>query len=73
MDTNLFNRLSHKEKSLICLAVLLDGFEAGVFLASDNLKGDILSSLAAQMADLDPELRMPLAGTLLRRASANKK
>ena len=69
MNTSQFNRLTNRERALICIAVLLDGFEAGTFLSSDIVKGEAYDNVANDFANLNPELRMPLLGTLLRMAS----
>ena len=63
-----FNSLAASKKALVALAVLLDGREAVAYLRADSLLLDALSKAAAELSELEPELRMPLAGTILREA-----
>jgi hypothetical protein len=62
--------LSIKEQALVALAVLIDGHDAVEFLGSDKERATALSRAAKDLADVPPETRLPLAGTLLREALA---
>lgn len=68
MDLNSFRTLSPHHRALVAVAVLLDGREAGIYLENDRDAGDELVRAAADLGALAPEIRMPLAGTLLRQA-----
>jgi len=68
MILNRLNSLSAQKKALVALAVLIDGREANAYLKSDSILGDVLSKAAAELSELEPELRMPLAGSILREA-----
>lgn len=68
MKKSLFETLSPNQKALVAMAVLLDGREAGSFLALDSKDGELLSKAAEELAEHPPELRMPYVGTLLRTA-----
>jgi hypothetical protein len=61
-----FSALPKKLRILICVAVLLDGYESFVYLQNDEKYGKQLEQLAKKLAKLEPELRMSLIGTLLR-------
>lgn len=63
-----FNSLSAEKRALVALAVLLDGRESVAYLRADSLLLDALSKAAGELSELEPELRMPLAGTILREA-----
>ncbi len=63
-----FSSLSAQNRALVALAVLIDGHEAVNYLRSDSLLLDALSKAANELSELEPELRMPLAGTILREA-----
>lgn len=63
-----FNSLSARNRALVAMAVLLDGREAVTYLRADSLLLDALSKAANELSELEPELRMPLAGTILREA-----
>lgn len=63
-----FEKLSVKEQALVTVAVLLDGHEASVFLETDAVNGELMKSVAERFATQALELRIPYAGTLLRRA-----
>lgn len=73
MDMKLFQSLSTREQALICVAVLLDGFEASSYLANDLKNGVIFEKLSSDFANLSPELRTPLLGTLLRQSLKDAK
>lgn len=68
MDLNRFKALSARLRALVAVAVLLDGREAHVYLESDAVNGPGLKRAALELAGLEPELRMPFVGTLLRGA-----
>ena len=68
MDTQKFRALAAHERALVAVAVLLDGREASVYLENDVQYGSALKRAASDLASLDPELRMPYVGTLLRAA-----
>jgi len=68
MDLNSFRTLSPHHRALVAVAVLLDGREAGIYLENDRDAGDELVRAAADLGALSPEIRMPVAGTLLRQA-----
>ena len=61
-----FRALGTREKALVAVAVLLDGHEAGEYLSSDKERHTALCRAAKDIAELSPELRLPLLGTLLR-------
>ena len=63
-----FRTLASRERAIVSLAVLLDGHDAGDYLESDKERSAALSRAAKDLAELAPELRMPLVGSLLRRA-----
>ena len=63
-----FRALDTKEKALVAIAVLLDGHDASSLLQSDKERSPALTRAAADLAQLAPEVRMPLLGTLLRSA-----
>ena len=56
------------DRALVAVAVLLDGREAENYLLHDGNSGMVLRDAARELAKHAPELRMPLAGTLLREA-----
>ena len=60
--------MSAKNRALVAIATLLDGREAGRYLEFDAVNGAGLKRAAEDLASLTPDLRMPLAGTLLREA-----
>ena len=68
MDMQRFRALSAHDRALVAIAVLLDGREATAYLEADAAHGILLKRAALDLAGLDPELRMPLTGTLLRSA-----
>jgi hypothetical protein len=67
-DLSRFRALSAREQGIVAIAVLLDGYDAAQYLASDKERGNALTRAAKDLAALSPDLRMPLLGTLLRRA-----
>ena len=67
-DLKRFRSLTVREQAIVCVAILLDGHDAIDFLAADKERGQLLVKAASDLAQLPPDLRMPLTGTLLRRA-----
>ena len=63
-----FKGLPAAKRALVAIAVLLDGREAIAYLGCDAVLGNSLQRTAQEIAGFEPELRMPLAGTLLREA-----
>ncbi len=61
--------LGTKEQALVALAVLLDGHDAAEYLSSDKDRAPALARAAKDLAELAPEVRLPLSGTLLRAAA----
>ena len=68
MDAQKYRSLAARHRALVAIAVLLDGREASSYLEGDAENGLALSRAALDLATLDPELRMPFVGTLLRTA-----
>jgi hypothetical protein len=68
MDAQRFRSLSPRQRALVALAVLLDGHEAGLYLENDAVNGAGLKRAAAELAALEPDLRMPYVGSVLRSA-----
>ena len=73
MDTQRYRNLSAKDRLLVALAVLLDGREASTYLSTDSINGSGLKKAALDLSAIEPELRMPLVGTLLRQAISELK
>lgn len=65
-----FRTLDTRERAIVTVAVLLDGHDAGDYLTSDKERHMALFRAAKDLAELSPELRMPLLGSLLRQAIA---
>lgn len=65
-DLSRYRSLSARERGLVAIAVLLDGHDASDLMCSDRDRFPALSRAAKDLAELPPELRMPLLGTLLR-------
>ena len=63
-----FEALSPRERAVVAVAVLLDGHDAVDMLASDKERKGPLCRAAKELAELAPELRLPLLGSLLREA-----
>lgn len=63
-----FDTLPTREKALVAIALLLDGLDAPEYLSKDRARGAALSRAAKDVADLSPDLRMPLLGSILRTA-----
>lgn len=68
MDAQRFRKLTPRMRALVAMAVLLDGREASVYLENDASLGEGLKRAALDLAGLEPELRMPFMGTMLRAA-----
>lgn len=67
-DTSRFRALSSRERAIVALAVLLDGFDSVDYLGADQERKVALQRAAKDLVELTPELRIPLLGTLLREA-----
>jgi hypothetical protein len=63
-----FNNLSPHQKALVAVAVLLDGREAIAYLLGNRPEDILLRQAAEEISNLQPELRMPFIGTILRTA-----
>lgn len=66
MDAHRFRALTHRQRAIAAVAVLLDGREAPAYLENDAVNGEALRAAADDLARMDPDLRMPLVGSLLR-------
>ncbi len=62
-----FRKLNLRERALVAIGVLLDGYDASEYLAGDKERQLALAKAAQDLADVSHELRMPLLGSLLRR------
>ena len=60
--------LSARQRGIVALGVLIDGFEASRYLDGDSQLGDRLAIAAQELADSAPEVRLPLAATKWREA-----
>jgi hypothetical protein len=67
-DISRFRMLSTRERAIVALGVLLDGHDATQYLGSDKERSSALTRAAKDLAQLAPDVRMPLVGTLLRGA-----
>lgn len=65
-DLQKFRQLEDSEKLLVAVAVLLDGHDAPDYLVADETRGVRLAKAAKDLAELPPDIRMPLLGTLVR-------
>jgi hypothetical protein len=63
-----FQKLNSYQQALVAAAVLIDGREAVDILGADSENGAVFRALATEFGALDPELRICLMGTLLRKA-----
>lgn len=61
-------KLSPREQALVVVSVLLDGREAENYIAHDQVNGKALAVFAAELSKYPPDVRMSLAGTILRQA-----
>lgn len=68
MDAQRYRKLPARQRALVAIAVLLDGREAGLYLENDSVNGEGMKRAAADLAAIEPELRMPFLGTMLRSA-----
>ena len=68
MDAQKFRNLAPRLRALVAISVLLDGREAGEYLAINLTDGPGLQKAAADLAELGPDIRMPYIGTALRAA-----
>ncbi len=62
-----YRALNQREKAVVAVGVLLDGHDASDYLSSDKERHTALSRAAKDLAELPPDLRMPLVGSLLRK------
>lgn len=65
---SLFAELTKEHQALVVISVLLDGVDGGKYLRLENDSGEKLKMVADSLAKLPPELRLPIAATLLRDA-----
>jgi len=63
-----FRKLAPRQQIQVCIGILLDGLDAPDILATDSSEGQNLKRVAKDLSALAPDVRMPLVGTLLRRA-----
>lgn len=68
MDSSRFRSLSPWQRALVAVAVLMDGRESVMYLENDAVNGPGLRRAALDLAGIEPELRMPFVGTVLRDA-----
>jgi hypothetical protein len=68
MSTTQFRELNNHDRALVAVAVLLDGIDAASYLELDSDKGAALRAAAMELAKLEPDMRMPFVGTMLRLA-----
>ncbi len=73
MDSQRFRSLPPRQRALVAIALLLDGRDAGIYLENDAVYGNGLKRAADELALLEPEMRMPFVGTVLRDALSNMK
>ena len=67
MSLEKLKGLSARLRALVAIAVLLDGREAENYLEGAGSSSEI-RQLARELAQMAPDLRMPLVGTILRGA-----
>ena len=67
--TARFRALAPAEQALVAIGVLLDGHDAADYLSSDKERGSALVKGAKDMAELNPDLRMPLLASILRQVA----
>lgn len=60
--------LQDSQKILLLMAILIDGGSAHRNLSCEGVNGRKLEELALKIQALSPDMRIPLVGTLLRRA-----
>lgn len=68
MDFSRFRALAPRQRALVSMAVMVDGQDAVQYLEHDAVHGEILGKVAASLASIDLELRIPLLGSLARQA-----
>ena len=68
IELHSFKKLSVRDQALITIAVLLDGREAANYFDAEDVRDQELKKVAIELAEISPELRMPLLGSLLRTA-----
>ena len=61
-----YRALAPRERVMVALGVLLDGHDAAEYLSYDKERHQALSRAAKDVAELAPEVRIPLLGTLIR-------
>ena len=69
-DISNFTSLPVREQGIVAIAVLLDGLEAPEYLQSTYESRIQVLRGAVDLVKLAPDLRLPFAGTMLRRALA---
>ena len=67
-DISRFRSLGSRERALVAIGVLLDGRDTLEYLSFDRERRMALVRAAEDLIELGVELRIPLAGTLLRKA-----
>ena len=65
-DLSRYRELSRHERIMALIAVLLDGQKGGFYLRSDKERAGAYDEVCSDLVHLNPELRLPLLGTLLR-------
>ena len=68
MELSRLRSLNPELRALVAVAVLLDGQDGAKYLENDSVHGKNLMKAAEELAKLNIEVRMPLAGSLLRAA-----
>jgi hypothetical protein len=63
-----FRKLAPRQQIQVCIGVLFDGLDAPEILSTDSSDGQNLKRVAKDLSTLAPDVRMPLLGTLLRKA-----
>lgn len=62
------HELPPEQRALVSIAILLDGFDAGVFLDNDVQYQSLLKDVAEELSKEDPASKIPYVGTILRNA-----
>ncbi len=68
IPSSKFSQLNNRERALVAIAVLLDGGEALEYLRIDRARGEALRLACEELLSFDLDMRLPYAGTALRRA-----
>lgn len=68
MSIKELNKVEPRHRALLAIGVLLDGIDAGLFLENDMQAGEQLKEYADLISKENLEVRLPYAGTILRRA-----